>query len=280
MWTRRRILRTTASTALAAASASLLAEGWAEEKKPEAKAEPRKGKSKVGIMVPAYFDPNVGGGVQYWDRMIDAAASVPIIAIANPASGPGKKADPAYTPVLERARKAGLQVIGYVSTSYTKRPRAEILADIGRWVEFYPKISGFFFDEQTSDPAHVGDYVAYREGARKLLKDARIVTNPGVACDEGYLTKKAADIICIFEHHSGFDDFHAPAWTKKHPAHSFYILPYATRDEPAMRQRLQKTVAEGIGWVYITDDTGNNPWDRLPTYWEAEVEAVRAVNEG
>lgn len=275
MWTRRRILRATASSALAAAAASLVSESQAEEKQPEAKA-----KSKVGILVPAYFDPNVGGGVQYLDRMIDAAASVPIIAIANPASGPGRKVDPAYTPVLERARKAGLRVVGYVSTSYTKRPRAEILADIGRWVEYYPTISGFFFDEQTSDPAHVNDYVAYRDGARKLLKNARIVTNPGIPCDEGYLSKKASDIVCIFEHHSGFNEFRAPTWTKKYPARNFSILPYATPDEATMRQRLQKIVAEGIGWVYITDDTGNNPWDRLPTYWEAEVDAVRALNEG
>lgn len=278
MWTRRRILRATASSALAAA-ASLATESRAEEK-PDAKATPPKNKAKVGILVPAYFDPNVSGGGQYWDRMIDAAASVPIIAIANPASGPGKKADPAYTPVLDRARKAGLKVVGYVSTSYAKRPRAEILADIGRWVEFYPGISGFFFDEQTSDPAHVNDYVAYRDGARKLLKNARIVTNPGTVCDEGYVSKKATDIVCIFEHHSGFNEFHAPAWTKKYAANRFSTLPYATPDETTMRQRLQKTVAEGIAWVYITDDTGNNPWDRLPTYWEAEVEAVRMLNEG
>jgi hypothetical protein len=274
MWTRRRILRSGAFSALTAAATSLAGEAEAAEPKRAAS----KNKTSLGILVPAYFDPNVNGG-QYWDRLIDAAASVPIIAIANPASGPGKMVDPAYTPVLERARKAGVRVVGYVSTSYTKRPRPEILADIARWVEFYPKISGFFFDEQTSDPAHVGDYVAYRDAARKLLKNARIVTNPGVPCDEGYLSRKATDIACIFEHHTGFNEFLPPAWTKKHPARSFASLPYATPDEATMRQRLKKSVADGIGWVYITDDTGSNPWDRLPTYWEAEVDAVRAIND-
>jgi hypothetical protein len=33
-----------------------------------------------------------------------------------------------------------------------------------------------------------------------------------------------------------------------------------------------------IGYVFITDDSGRNPYDRLPSYWEAEVEAVRLEN--
>ena len=33
------------------------------------------------------------------------------------------------------------------------------------------------------------------------------------------------------------------------------------------------------GCIYITDDTGANPWDRLPSYWEEEVAAVAAENQ-
>ena len=33
-----------------------------------------------------------------------------------------------------------------------------------------------------------------------------------------------------------------------------------------------------MGYVYITDDQGPNPYDRLPSYWEAEIEAVRQAN--
>ncbi len=31
--------------------------------------------------------------------------------------------------------------------------------------------------------------------------------------------------------------------------------------------------------VFITDDVGPNPHDRLPSYWDAEVQAVRQLNQ-
>src|SRR5687768_16366735 len=74
------------------------------------------------LLVPAYFYP-AGKGEQKWDKLIAAADRVPIVAIVNPASGPGRRADPNYTAILERAAKAKrLTLIGYVTTSYAKRP--------------------------------------------------------------------------------------------------------------------------------------------------------------
>jgi hypothetical protein len=34
-----------------------------------------------------------------------------------------------------------------------------------------------------------------------------------------------------------------------------------------------------VGNVCITDDQGPNPYDRLPSYWDAEVEAVRQASQ-
>jgi hypothetical protein len=31
--------------------------------------------------------------------------------------------------------------------------------------------------------------------------------------------------------------------------------------------------------VFLTHDVGPNPYDRLPSYWDAEVEAIRLVNQ-
>ena len=31
-------------------------------------------------------------------------------------------------------------------------------------------------------------------------------------------------------------------------------------------------------YIYITDDTLSNPWNRLPTYWSAEVAAIETIN--
>ena len=46
------------------------------------------------------------------------AGEAGVVAIVNPASGPGKRVDANYTKVLEQAKKSKVTLIGYVSTKY------------------------------------------------------------------------------------------------------------------------------------------------------------------
>jgi hypothetical protein len=41
--------------------------------------------------------------------------------------------------------------------------------------------------------------------------------------------------------------------------------------EAQMRRSVQAAARMRIGYVFITDDRGPNPYDRLPSYWEAEA---------
>jgi hypothetical protein len=104
-------------------------------------------KARLTLLVPAYFYP-AGPGLKQWEQLIEAAARVPIVAIANPASGPGERTNSDYSAVVGRAKRRGVTVIGYVGTNYAHRPIAEVEADVDRWVRFYPEISGIFFDAQ------------------------------------------------------------------------------------------------------------------------------------
>ena len=45
-----------------------------------------------------------------------------------------------------------------------------------------------------------------------------------------------------------------------------------------MAQFINLAAARRAGFVYITDDSGNNPWDTLPSYWRAEVDKVQSMN--
>jgi spherulation-specific family 4 protein len=101
---------------------------------PAAEPEPR-----LSLLVPAYFYP-AGEGLKHWDRLIASSARVPVLAIVNPVSGPGDKADANYTKLLDRARRqAGLTLLGYVSTRYARRPLADVQADVDRWLRLYPQ---------------------------------------------------------------------------------------------------------------------------------------------
>jgi len=233
----------------------------------------------VRVLVPAYFHPS-GEGLRDWERLIASAGKGRIVAIANPASGPGKRVDPAYAKVLPRAREAGITLLGYVSTGYAKRPQADLRAEVDRWLEFYPDVRGIFFDEQASGADGVDFHAALYDYARKEKKLELVVTNPGVPCDEGYVSRPAADVVCLFEHHEGFDAHRRPGWAARYAPGRFLILPYGTPTADGMRRRARASVERGYGWLYVTDAAGKNPWDRLPSYWDAFVEAVGALKAG
>jgi hypothetical protein len=237
------------------------------------------GQAKLKLLVPAYFYP-AGPGLDEWERLIEAAGRVPIVAVANPASGPGENANSDYSSVVARAARRGVTVIGYVNTNYAHRPRPEVEADVDQWVRFYPEVRGIFFDAQASDAAQADYYAALREFVRKKNSGALVVSNPGTLCAEEYALRGAADVFCVFEFSSGFDNFRLPGWADHFTAGHFAALPLEVGRSEQMRDCIQMAASRGIGLIYVTDAKAPSLWDRLPSYWDAEVEAVRKVNQG
>jgi hypothetical protein len=233
--------------------------------------------SPLTVLVPAYFYPG-GEGLEDWNRLIEAASKVPVVAIVNPASGPGTSANPDYAEVLRRAKEAGVTLLGYVNTGYAKRPLPEIEADLGRWIRFYPEIGGIFLDAQASEAEHVAFYAGLHDLVKSKIDRALVVTNPGVICAEDYLARPSTDVAIMFENLQGFEAAALPSWARRYPAHRFAALPYAIATPEQMKEVLQQAILKGIGYLYVSDGTGTNPWERLPSYWAAEVEAVERIN--
>jgi len=46
-----------------------------------------------------------------------------------------------------------------------------------------------------------------------------------------------------------------------------------------MQAVLERALQAGVGWIYLTDDTLPNPWDTLPAFWEAQVQALVRFNQ-
>src|SRR5262245_60889383 len=72
------------------------------------------------LWVPAYYYP-FGPGLLEWDRLIASAKAVPIVAIVNPASGPGDRVDTHFAAIIPRARRAGVTIVGYITTQYGRK---------------------------------------------------------------------------------------------------------------------------------------------------------------
>jgi hypothetical protein len=231
---------------------------------------------KMRLLVPAYFYP-AGKGEKEWERLLAAPGEAGVVAIVNPASGPGRQVDANYTKVLEQAKKSKVTLIGYVSTRYGKRKTEEVQADVDQWVRFYPGIQGIFFDEQASGTEQLEQLASLYEHVRKTHKLTLVVTNPGTVCDEKYLIRPASDVACLYEGHEHWDRFTPPAWTKDLKPDRIAALAYqvSAADMPKV---LRQAHDRHLGWIYVTDDKRNNPWDQLPSYWEEEVKELANLN--
>jgi hypothetical protein len=230
------------------------------------------------LWVPAYYYP-FGPGLREWNRLIASAKAVPIVAIVNPASGPGDHVDTNFAAILPRARKAGVTLVGYIGTQYTRKPLQQVQQEIETFLKFYPDIQGFHFDEQSSEARGVEYYAELYRYVHQRIPNALVVTNPGTLCDPGYAARPASDVIALFENEHGFEKFRPPAWISRFPGSRFCIQTHNVPTEEQMKQALRRAAQLKMGYVFITDDVGPNPYDRLPSYWDAEVEAIRQVNQ-
>ncbi len=236
-------------------------------------------RERLELLVPAYFYP-AAQGLVYWNQLIEAAARVPIVAIVNPASGPGTEADPLYRAVIERARGAGVRVIAYVASGYGARLMLELSADLLRYQSFYT-LDGFFIDEMASDgqTPSLDYYGAVYAHAKSLDACYRVIGNPGVATHESYLSLPAADALVVFEKDANaYQEIVAQRWASKRASAQIGHLVYHVSNLRAARRMLDIAAKHNAGLVYFTDDTLDNPWDTLPSYWGGLVDEISKRN--
>ncbi len=234
---------------------------------------------RLRLLVPAYFYPR-GDGLAQWHRVFNAADRVDVVAIVNPSNGPGVERNPDYVALFAEAESRSARLVGYVHTQFAVRTTAEVKADIDAWLHFYPRISGFFIDQQPVDPRHSAYIADIARYAREKLPNALIVSDPGAICDEAYLARRAADRICIFYNHEGFEQLELPPHLAAYDPSHFAALIYQVADEKTMRTFVREAIVKRIGSIYITDGKSapdpakSNPWATLPSYWDAEVQTI------
>src|SRR5262245_17651412 len=129
------------------------------ERRQQAREFHLRAQERTGVLVPLYVYPKDVHQNSAYTRLIDLKRryeTVPVWVIVNPASGPGERVDDNYTQAINRLRGAGCVVLGYVATSYGKRPQAQVRKDIDRWLELYPRVQGIFFDEMIYEDTDAG----------------------------------------------------------------------------------------------------------------------------
>jgi hypothetical protein len=234
------------------------------------------------LLIPAYFAPGAE-----WRVMRDAAGGVGMV-ILNPASGPGEGgpgtvADDGYRDAAGALRDAGIEVLGYVDTSYGVREATTVLSEVERHRRWYD-VDGVFFDQVRADGSHREYHRTLADGAR-ARGCRRVVVNPGVVPVEDIV--RSADVIAVAENDARtYLDMPVVAdWTRRHPPARFAHLVYGAEDIASMTAVVARARARGAGWVFVTPlPTGRlrsgavapHPWAGLPgpDYWVKLLEAV------
>lgn len=205
------------------------------------------------IAVPSYFYPSTE-----WDRMLKAR---PGIVVINPNSGPGEEANPEYRAVVRKCVNQDVNCLAYIATAWGTKASGEIKDEIYRYRSWYPGLKGFFLDEAATHPAFIPHY-------RSIMpKGALNVLNPGTWPDEGYAKLPCVLMTCEQEFNKYAVNF-PPDWTAKYPAKKFW---HCVFNAPALVDALtvvNMAKARNCGYVFVTDDSGANPYDQLPGYWE------------
>lgn len=235
----------------------------------------------IGLLVPAYIYPDWWNAPNDgWSQLSAAVGKVSVTAIANPASGPGQISDAGwsdrlidYNTALKQLASAGGAAIGYVSTNYGARDLAAIEADILLYRDYY-LVQGIFLDEMSSDPAKLPLYQELTDYIRALGLNT-IIGNLGVAPVVGYASL-GISLVAYENFGNAWSGAPTPGF-----GDSFAVLAHTT-DEAGMLDIVNSAAAKGYDYVYVTDgiyvDQNSNPWGTLPSYWQAEVDAVMAAN--
>jgi hypothetical protein len=227
---------------------------------------------RLRVLVPAYFYPFPGSP---WDRLTLASERHPglIWAIGNPASGPGASPDPTYVTTFQNFQSRHGRLLGYVTSSYGTKPLAALGPEIDLWFQWYG-VDGVFVDEMDNTPgAHEAYYNALYDSVLAAHPGALVVSNPGTSTSLDYLDGafgRCTDVVCVFENSTPFASWSADPWMLARPRREFYALPYAT-SAAEWTARVDHAFQQRIGWFYTTDDVLPNPWDTLPSYFEAMV---------
>jgi hypothetical protein len=216
-----------------------------------------------GIIIPLYSYPGPD-----WQLVIQEKQNYPsvsMVAVINPANGPGYGQDPNFVDGINSLKAAGVVVLGYVPTWYGTRPGSDVMADVSAYNSMY-QVNGIFFDEM---PAISGyeNYYSTLSAYAKSLGMSLTVGNPGAWVPPSYIG--TVDNIVIYE------NFGLPSYTYLnslgYQRSDFSVISYGT---PFVDPGFLARAASDVSYVYITDGILPSPYTSLASFFPSLVSSI------
>jgi hypothetical protein len=185
---------------------------------------------------------------------------------------------------MSQLHNAGVELIGYVHTSYGARSISDVQADVATYHSKYPLLTGIFFDEASDSASEIAYYTQLYNYVTGLGYVHNIL-NPGTQPAQGYLA--IATNIVVFENSgSSLASTSFPSWVtcaasssqKSGYKYKFSVIAYGVSQSSAASM-IASMQNKGIGLVYVTDGaSGCCTYNDLVSYFAAEAASVAALN--
>jgi hypothetical protein len=220
-----------------------------------------------------------------WDQLVAAASQVKIVAIINPNSGPLSTVDSSYSTYMTKLQNAGIEMVGYVHTTYGQRSINDVKADIDTWASKYPLIKGIFLDEASNSASDIAYYTQVYQYVMSKSGYVHSILNPGVQPDSGYVA--IATNIVVFENYgSDLASTSFASWVTCAPsaaAKSGYKYKFSgiahTTASGSQASIAQALINKGMGMIYVTDGAGGCcTYNTLVSYFAQEASTLKSLN--
>jgi hypothetical protein len=213
-------------------------------------------------LIPAYFYPGAG-----WNEAIGGKPPPRLMIMDMTSSGAGPAPDRNYQAVARRAQAAGITLAGYSDTDYGRRPAAAVEADVQHYRSWYG-VRDVFLDRVSGNARDLAYYQRLSGYVHQAAPGSLVILNPGDYPRPSYMS--AGDIIVAFEgSYAQYTRIAVPPWAGRYPAARFATLIYGV--PAALLPGAIGAARRGhAGYVYVTSETGANPYGSLPGYWSRE----------
>jgi len=179
---------------------------------------------------------------------------------------------------MTKLHNAGVEMIGYVHTSYGARSISDVKAEIDIYASQFPLVVGIFLDEVASTADQVSYYTqlyTYIMGMPGWKYD---VINPGAVPTQGYLNA-ATQIVSFEDTVSKFTSSSNPSYASCSNKDKFAVITYGASSS-AMQTAVNTAKSKGYyGWVYVTDGAGGCcTYNTLASYYASMASYVASSN--
>jgi len=146
-------------------------------------------------------------------------------------------------------------------------------ADVRKYQAWYG-VTNIFLDEVSSGSGQLAYYRQLANYVHNTNPGSAVMLNPGTYPDQQYMS--VGDIVMVFENtYASYVNLQVPSWTRKYKAGKFAYAVYAASGSQ-MVNAIGLARQRHAGYVYVTDGTGSQRYDSLPSYWSREVSVISA----